>query len=44
MAKRFHQIIESEKTINKSPNPMAEAEKTMAKIARSFSDKYTNKD
>ena len=44
MAKSFCQIAEFKKTINKSLNHIAEAEKAIAKIAGSFSNKYTNKD
>ena len=44
IAKSFCQIIEFEKTINKSLNYTGEAEKTMARIVKAFSDKYTNKD
>ena len=44
MAECFHQIAESKKTMNESPDPMAEAKKTMAKIVGSLSDKYINKD
>ena len=44
MTEHFHQIIESEKTINESPDPIAEVEKTIAKITGSFSNKHTNRD
>ena len=44
MAKRFRQIAESKKTINESSNPMAKAEKIIAKIAGSLGDKHTNRD
>ena len=44
MAKYFCQIAKSKKTINESPDPIVEAEKIMAKIVGSLSDKYTNKD
>ena len=44
MAESFCQIIEFEKTINKSLDHIVEAEKVMAKIAGSLSNKHTNKD
>ena len=44
MTEHFHQIIESEKTINESPDPMAEAEKAIAKIVGSLGDEHTNRD
>ena len=44
MTKYFHQIAESEKTINESPNPIAEAEKIIAKIIKPLSNEHTNKD
>ena len=44
IAESFRQIAEFEKTINESLNHIAEVEKAIAKIAGSFSNKYTNKD
>ena len=44
MVKYFHQIAESKKTINESPDPMAEVKKIMAKIAGSLGDEHTNRD
>ena len=44
MAKSFRQIAEFKKTINNSLDHIAEVEKTIAKIARSFSNKHTNRD
>jgi hypothetical protein len=44
MAESIHQITKFEKTINESLDYIAEAEKAMAKITGSFSDKHTNKD
>ena len=44
MAKRFCQIVEFEKTMNESPDPIVEVKKTMAKIAGSLGDEYTNRD
>ena len=43
MAECFCRIAESKKTINESPDPIAEAEKTMAKIIKSLSDEHINK-
>ena len=44
MAESFRQIAEFEKTMNNSLDYMAEAEKTMAKIAGSLGDEHTNRD
>ena len=44
MAERFRQIAEFKKTINKSLNPIVEAEKIITKIAGSFGNKHTNRD
>jgi DNA polymerase III delta prime subunit len=44
MAESICQIIEFEKTINKSLDYIAEAEKAIAKIIGFLSDKYTNRD
>ena len=44
IAKSFRQITEFKKTMNKSLDYIVEVEKAMAKIAKSFSNKYTNKD
>ena len=41
IAKSFRQIAEFEKTINESLDYIGEVEKT---IARTFSNKYTNRD
>ena len=44
IAKSFRQIVEFKKKINKSLNYIGEVEKIMAKIAKAFSNKHTNKD
>ncbi len=44
MAESFCQITKSKKTINESLNHITEVKKTMAKIAGSLSNRYTNKD
>jgi hypothetical protein len=44
MAKSFCQIIEFEKTINKSLDYIAKIEKAIAKIAGSLNNKHTNRD
>ena len=44
IAECFYRITESKKTINESPDPIAEVKKIIIKIVGSLSDEYTNKD
>jgi hypothetical protein len=44
MAESIYQIIKFKKTINESLDHIVKAEKAIAKIIGSFSNKHTNKD